>query len=168
MQGVGNVSTKQTVGHISNQRAALQPSSRTWDNSNQPANQQPFPQKQTPTVLPCASGRAGSSLAGGFVSNFTAGPQMNAVSDSLRFTQAKNASGPTKTSACVQGSSRVQPEGNTHKDQFTFKKPSSPVSTWSSKAVSKCSAAEIELKKQQAMERRRQRMQAAQNLRAPT
>ncbi|XP_076585229.1 ewing's tumor-associated antigen 1 [Chaetodon auriga] len=170
MQGAGNISTKQTVGQISIQRAALQPASRTWDNSNQPANQQPLPQKQTPTVLPCASGRAGSSLAGGFVSNFTAGAQINAVSHSLRFTQAKNASGPTKTSACVQGSSSVPPaaEGNTRKDQFTFKKPNSPVSTWSSKAVSKCSAAEIELKKQQAMERRRQRMQAAQNLRAPT
>ncbi|XP_041789607.1 ewing's tumor-associated antigen 1 isoform X2 [Chelmon rostratus] len=170
MQRVENVSTKQTVSHISNQRAALQPASRTWDNRNQPANQQPFPQKQTPATLPCASARAGSSLAGGSVSNFTAGAQMNAGPDSFRFTQAKNVSGPTKSSACVQGSSRVQSaaQGKTHKDQFTFKKPNSPVSTGGSKAVSKCSAAEIELKKQQAMERRRQRLQAAQNLRAPT
>lgn len=37
-----------------------------------------------------------------------------------------------------------------------------------SAVVGKCSAAEIELKKQQAMERRRHRLQTAQNLRAPT
>uniref|UniRef100_A0A8C7GYV3 ETAA1 activator of ATR kinase a n=1 Tax=Oncorhynchus kisutch TaxID=8019 RepID=A0A8C7GYV3_ONCKI len=37
-----------------------------------------------------------------------------------------------------------------------------------SEAAGKCSVVEIELKKQQAMERRRQRMQTAHNLRAPT
>lgn len=37
-----------------------------------------------------------------------------------------------------------------------------------SAVLGKCSAAEIELKKQQAMERRRQKLQASQNLRAPT
>ncbi|KAF1394537.1 hypothetical protein PFLUV_G00001350 [Perca fluviatilis] len=60
------------------------------------------------------------------------------------------------------------PRGNDRKDQFTFKKPSSAVSTATSEVVGKCSAAEIELKKQQAMERRRQRLLAAGNLRAPT
>ncbi|XP_058495909.1 ewing's tumor-associated antigen 1 isoform X2 [Solea solea] len=46
------------------------------------------------------------------------------------------------------------PLRNNNKEQFTFKKPSN-------KVVGKCSAAEIELKKQQAMERRQRRLQAA-------
>ncbi|XP_040891334.1 ewing's tumor-associated antigen 1 isoform X2 [Toxotes jaculatrix] len=86
-------------------------------------------------------------------------------------------SGSTNSSTCQRGSSRVQsasaappppPQGKTSKDQFTFKKPNNPVSTVTDKVRGKCSAAEIELKKQQAMERRRQRLQAAQNLRALT
>uniref|UniRef100_A0A674DWL2 ETAA1 activator of ATR kinase a n=1 Tax=Salmo trutta TaxID=8032 RepID=A0A674DWL2_SALTR len=56
--------------------------------------------------------------------------------------------------------------------QFTFKRPSgcasNPVIPVTNKAAGKCSVVEIELKKQQAMERRRQRMQTAHNLRAPT
>ncbi|XP_029595092.1 ewing's tumor-associated antigen 1 homolog isoform X2 [Salmo trutta] len=62
--------------------------------------------------------------------------------------------------------------------QFTFKRPSGcasnpviPVTNKafaSTQAAGKCSVVEIELKKQQAMERRRQRMQTAHNLRAPT
>lgn len=55
----------------------------------------------------------------------------------------------------------------TNKGQFTFKKPNQPVTLATNKAALKCSAAEIELKKQQAMERRRQRLQATQNLPAP-
>ncbi|XP_071360947.1 ewing's tumor-associated antigen 1 [Trachinotus anak] len=141
---VDHVSPKQTLtGQTSNQRAALQPSNRTWDNrSQQPANQQPFPQKQPPPV-PAGSGRP----AGGLLA---AGVQVHTVRDSLRHTQARNSG------------------GGTSKDQFTFKRPNNPVSTVTSKALGKCSAAEIELKKQQAMERRRRRLQAAQNLRAPT
>ncbi|KAG7485779.1 hypothetical protein JOB18_018261 [Solea senegalensis] len=46
------------------------------------------------------------------------------------------------------------PLRNNNKEQFIFKKPSN-------KVVGKCSAAEIELKKQQAMERRQRRLQAA-------
>lgn len=135
IQSTENVPTKQTlpVGHMSNQRAALQPDNRTWDNrTQQPANRQPFPQKQTPTAPPCASGGpAGSSLAASFVSNITAGVQTNTVRDSFRYTQAKNTSGSTNNSTCLQGSSRVQsaPQGNPRKDQFTFKKPNNPVST---------------------------------------
>ncbi|XP_008303872.1 uncharacterized protein LOC103375386, partial [Stegastes partitus] len=96
---------------LSNQRAALQPTSRTWDNPIQP------PQKHS------------------------AGP-----------------SGPSLSS--------VQSQHHVIKENFTFKRPINPVSmTTNYKA--KCSAAEIELKKQQAMDRRRQRLQA-QNLQAPT
>ncbi|TMS22741.1 Ewing's tumor-associated antigen 1-like protein [Larimichthys crocea] len=173
IQSSENVSTKPTlpVGHMSNQRATIPPASRSWDNKTQPANRQPFPPKQTPAAVPCASGRpAVGSLARGFVSNITAGGQMNAVTDSFRFTQPKNISGSTNSSTCAQVTSRFQaaPQGNTRKDQFTFKKPNSPVSMVTNKAVAKCSASEIELKKQQAMERRRQRLQAAQNPRAPT
>ncbi|XP_074485962.1 ewing's tumor-associated antigen 1 [Sebastes fasciatus] len=163
IQSAGNVSTKQTLpgGHMSNQRgsASLQPS----NSKQQPANQQHLaPKKQAPTSLPCASGRpAGSSLAGGFVSHIAAGVQ---TWDSFRYTKANNTSGSTNSSTCVQSA----PQGNPRKDQFTFKKPNSPVSTVTSKVLGKCSAAEIELKKQQAMERRRQRMQAAQNLQVPS
>lgn len=53
------------------------------------------------------------------------------------------------------------------RQEFTFKKPN-PFSAEGSRPVGKCSAAEIELKKQQAMERRRRRLQATNNLRAPT
>ncbi|KAL7405267.1 hypothetical protein ABVT39_026282 [Epinephelus coioides] len=149
IQSAENVSTKQTQ---SNQRAALQLSNRNL----QPASQQTFQfKKQTPTSLPHASGRP----AGGFGYKVAGG-----------HTHAKNTSGSTNSSTCVQRSSWVQsaPQGNSHKDQFTFKKPNNPVSTVTTTAVGKCSAAEIEMKKQQAMERRRQRLQAAQNLRAPT
>ncbi|XP_024298359.1 ewing's tumor-associated antigen 1 [Oncorhynchus tshawytscha] len=59
--------------------------------------------------------------------------------------------------------------------RFTFKRPSGctsiPVTNKafaSTQAAGKCSVVEIELKKQQAMEKRRQRMQTAHNLRAPT
>ncbi|CAK6982527.1 ewing's tumor-associated antigen 1-like [Scomber scombrus] len=60
------------------------------------------------------------------------------------------------------------PQGINSKHQFTFKKPNNPVTMATNTAFGKCSAAEIELKKQQAMEKRRQRMQAVQNLRGPT
>uniref|UniRef100_A0A3B5A8A7 Uncharacterized LOC103375386 n=1 Tax=Stegastes partitus TaxID=144197 RepID=A0A3B5A8A7_9TELE len=98
---------------LSNQRAALQPTSRTWDNPIQP------PQKHS------------------------AGP-----------------SGPS--------------QHHVIKENFTFKRPINPVSMTTNykgfrcfSSAAKCSAAEIELKKQQAMDRRRQRLQA-QNLQAPT
>ncbi|XP_078129037.1 ewing's tumor-associated antigen 1 [Sander vitreus] len=146
------------------QREALQPSNRMLP----PANQQAFPPKKqtlTPTTrLPAAPGRAAA-----------AGPSLAAVSyvtatDSFRCTQAKNTSSSTNVSACVQGGGPgpSAPPCNARKDQFTFKKPSNAVATTTSKVVGKCSAAEIELKKQQAMERRRQRLLAAGNLRAPT
>ncbi|XP_029949246.1 ewing's tumor-associated antigen 1 [Salarias fasciatus] len=50
---------------------------------------------------------------------------------------------------------------STHKDRFSFKKPNNPVSTVTNTASLRCSDAEIQMKKQQAMERRRQRLQAA-------
>lgn len=95
IQSTVSVSAKQTVGKP---RAALQPA-----NWNPPS---------------CA----GSSLAGGFVSNVAAGVRMNTATGSFR------------GSTCVQGSSRLQ--GNARKGQFTFKKPSSPVSTVTSKGKS--------------------------------
>ncbi|KAJ4919520.1 hypothetical protein JOQ06_025958 [Pogonophryne albipinna] len=146
MQNVPKASTKRPLptGPVSNQRASLQP-----------YNQQTFiPKKPTPTNVSFASGRAaGSSLAAGFVCNV--GAQMT---NSFRSTQVKNSSGSTNSS--------MQSGGN-HREKFTFKKPNNSVSTVTSNDVGKCSAAEIALKKQQAMEKRRQRLQA-QNLRAPT
>uniref|UniRef100_UPI0037E8F53D ewing's tumor-associated antigen 1 n=1 Tax=Semicossyphus pulcher TaxID=241346 RepID=UPI0037E8F53D len=156
-------STEKKILPMSTQRAALQPATRTWDNRTQ---QKPFPhQPQTQTG---PSRAAGTSYSGGFVPNVAAGAQKK--TDSFRYTQEKNTSGSMNSSARLQASSRVQsaPQGNAHTDQFTFKRPNNPVSTVSDKALGKCSAAEIELKKQQAMERRRQRLQATQNLRAPT
>ncbi|XP_042371381.1 uncharacterized protein LOC121965292, partial [Plectropomus leopardus] len=154
IQSAVNVPAKQT-----NQRAALQPSN---GHQQQTANQEAFlPKKHTQT--PCAPGRP----AGGLISSVPAGVR---GTDSFTYAQVKNTSGSTNSWTCAQGSSRVQtsPQTKPHKGQFTFKKPNNPVSTATAKVVGKCSAAEIELKKQQAMERRRQRLQAAQNLRAPT
>ncbi|XP_031732530.1 ewing's tumor-associated antigen 1 [Anarrhichthys ocellatus] len=167
LHGAENLSAKQTPpgSHMSNQRA----SSPLANRNRLPAGRQTFdPKKQTPASLPCASGRpAGSSLTGSSVSNIAAGVQMT---DSFRYTQTKNPSASTNGSTWTRGSSRVQsaPRGNPGKDQFTFRKPDKPVSTVTSKVVGSCSAAEIEQKKQQAMERRRQRLQAAQHHRAPT
>ncbi|XP_041640471.1 ewing's tumor-associated antigen 1-like [Cheilinus undulatus] len=165
IQSAKNVSTKHNPS-MSTQKAPLQPSTRTWDNrTQQPTNHKPFPPKQTPQTFP---GAPGSSYSGGFVSNVAAGAQMK--TDSFRYTQTKTSSGSVNSSVSLQGSSRIQsaPHGSIRKEQFTFKKPSNPVSTVTNNASGKCSAAEIELKKQQAMERRRQRLQATQNLRAPT
>ncbi|XP_029295001.1 ewing's tumor-associated antigen 1 [Cottoperca gobio] len=161
VQSGENVATVQTLpgGHMSKQRASLQPSNR----NPQPASRQPFaPQNKAAASLPCASGRpAGSSWPGGFVSNIAAGVQKT---DSFRYTQAKNISGSTNGSACVHSA----PQGTPRQHQFTFKKPNNPVCTGTNNVLGKCSAAEIEQKKQQAMEKRRQRLQATQNLRAPT
>ncbi|XP_067441736.1 ewing's tumor-associated antigen 1 [Thunnus thynnus] len=177
IQRAENVSTKQT-----HQRPVLQPSNRNQQTPNQqPASGrggafvQPLSQKQS--ALTCGSGRP----AGSFASGVPAGARVDTAKDSIRFTQSKSASGTTNSSTCLQASSRVQsaaaapppppppPQGNSGKHQFTFKKPNNPVSTVTNTAAfGKCSAAEIELKKQQAMERRRQRLQAVQNLQAPT
>ncbi|XP_068582646.1 ewing's tumor-associated antigen 1 [Cebidichthys violaceus] len=149
LHGAENVSAMRTPpgGHMSNQRASSPLSNRN----------------QLPTgLLPRASGRpAGGSLT------VAAGLRMT---DSFRYTQAENTSGSAIGPTWTQGSSRVQsaPRGNPGKDQFTFRKPNKPVSTVTGTVVAPCSAAEIEQKKQQAMERRRQRLQAAQNLRAAT
>ncbi|GLD67703.1 ewing's tumor-associated antigen 1-like isoform X2 [Lates japonicus] len=62
----------------------------------------------------------------------------------------------------------LQPSNRTWDDrnqQPANQKPLTPRAAPGGSAVGKCSAAEIELKKQQAMERRRRRLQAAQNLR---
>uniref|UniRef100_A0A8P4K5E0 ETAA1 activator of ATR kinase a n=1 Tax=Dicentrarchus labrax TaxID=13489 RepID=A0A8P4K5E0_DICLA len=132
IQNTENVkTTNQTLPVGQNQRAALQPASRTWDNRNQSANQQPVPQKQTVSEVFCFMGTS---------------------------TRARTYS----------------------YDLYLYYKPPPTVCICYisillvcffcalSAVSSKCSAAEIELKKQQAMERRRQRLQAAQNLRAPT
>lgn len=149
IQNMDNMPIKQTLPdvQVSKQRAALQPSHRTWDNrTQQPAPgrggafTQPFPQKQTSTTVPCASrGPAGGLLAGGSAS-VSAGIQMNTVKDSFRYRQTKTGSGSTNNSTCLQGSSRVQsaaaaPRSAT-KDPFTFKKPNNPVSTVTNKGKS--------------------------------
>ncbi|XP_034446690.1 ewing's tumor-associated antigen 1 [Hippoglossus hippoglossus] len=158
IQSSDNMSAKQTplIRQTSNRRAALQPSNRTWDNrSPQLANQQPLLQKQT-----------GRTLAAVSSSNVTAGVQVNVVKDSFRCTSgSSNLS--TAASSRVQ-SAAAAPLRNANKEQFTFKKPNNPVSTETDEVVGKCSAAEIELKKLRAMEKRRQRLKAAQNLGAPT
>lgn len=122
-RGAENICIKPPVGQTSNQRPALQPSCRAWDNTRQkPANQlpasghggalvQPVSQRQTPTTLTWASGRP----AGNF----------------------ENSSGATNKSTCLQGSNRMQsttaalqpPPGKPSKDQFTFKRPNNLVST---------------------------------------
>ncbi|KAI4787697.1 hypothetical protein KUCAC02_036304, partial [Chaenocephalus aceratus] len=113
IQNVPKASTKRPLpaGPVSNQRASLQPHNR----------QTFIPKKPTPTDVSFASGRAaGSSLAAGFVSNVGA-----QVANSFRSTQVKNSSGSTNGS--------MQSGGN-HREKFTFKKPSNPVSPVTSNA----------------------------------
>ncbi|XP_030016743.1 ewing's tumor-associated antigen 1 [Sphaeramia orbicularis] len=144
IQNADNIPTKQTP-------AVCQRPAKTWDNwSQQPANQQQrFPLKQTPGQP------AGGPLAPPpHTSNTAAGVHMARAKDPFR-----------NSSNGLSGGSGIQ---SAAKDQFTFKKPNHPVSTGSNKVAGKCSAAEIELKKQQAMERRRQRLQATHNVQAPT
>uniref|UniRef100_A0A3Q3MIH9 ETAA1 activator of ATR kinase a n=1 Tax=Mastacembelus armatus TaxID=205130 RepID=A0A3Q3MIH9_9TELE len=153
IQSVDNMRVKQS--QVSNQRAALQPSRRAGTVS------WPIPQKQTSTAVSCASGRPAETSSAGSAPN---------VKDSFRQTPC--------TARVQLAAAAPQP---TNRGQFTFKKPNilastaatpvlepSPPSSSCCTAVAKCSAAEIELKKQQAMERRRQRLQAAQNLPTPT
>lgn len=151
------------IGQIPSQSAALRLTGRTGqdDRIRQPA-----------APPPTGTGRAaGSSLASGSASSVTV-----KVNETLRFTGKKMASGFTVELACLQESSRVQgvaapqraPQQHATKDQFTFKRPTDPVSMATNNVRGKCSAAEIKRKKQQAMERRRQRLQAAQNLRDVT
>ncbi|XP_071383374.1 ewing's tumor-associated antigen 1, partial [Centroberyx affinis] len=157
---------------------------------------QSFPKKPTPTSLPSGSSRpAGNSFAGTYGSNCTASLQSDTGKDSYRYMQAKNTSR-TNGSTYLQRSgnqSAAAPPPVNHQSQFTFKRPNNPLATVTNKgnltngtfsqkpaaapfppacvstaAGGKCSAAEIELKKQQAMERRRQRMRTDLNLRPPT
>uniref|UniRef100_A0A3B4VLH2 ETAA1 activator of ATR kinase a n=1 Tax=Seriola dumerili TaxID=41447 RepID=A0A3B4VLH2_SERDU len=128
IQSGDHVSTKQTppTGQTSNQRAALQPSNRAWDNrSRQPANQKPFHQKQ-PTTLPGGSGRPRPD---------------NPVST---VTSKGKSTNTLRPSAAEKEILRLHTTPSSRQHEH------------------------IELKKQQAMERRRQRLQATQNLRAPT
>ncbi|XP_035770588.1 ewing's tumor-associated antigen 1 [Neolamprologus brichardi] len=150
------------IGQIPNQSAALRPTGRTGRDDR-------IWQPEAPP--PAGTGEAaGSSLAGGSASSVTV-----KVNDTLRFTGRKMASGSTVESS-LQESRRAQwtaalqraPQQHAIKDQFAFKRPTDPLSTATDDGRGKCSPAEIERKKQQAMARRRQRLQAAQNLRGVT
>uniref|UniRef100_A0A8D3BHP9 Uncharacterized protein n=1 Tax=Scophthalmus maximus TaxID=52904 RepID=A0A8D3BHP9_SCOMX len=137
-----DTSSKQTPP--SNQNAALQL-----------ANQQPVLHKQTPAARP--GGQAG----------VTAGPQVDMTRDSFRFTQTKSSSGSTCSRA---EETSPLPVSSARLDMSVGGARVSPASSHllPVSCAARCSAAEIELKKQQAMERRRRRLQASQNLRAPT
>lgn len=120
IQSAYNVSVKQTLPDV--QRAALQPSSRTWDNRTQHPGPggptQPLLHKQTAATLPGASGRpAGSSLAR---------PASVTVKDSFRFRQT--ASGPSSGLQSPAAEPRPASRG-----QFIFKKPNKPVPTGKSR-----------------------------------
>ncbi|XP_054865543.1 ewing's tumor-associated antigen 1 [Amphiprion ocellaris] len=160
---------------LSNQRAALQWTRRTWDDPIQP------PQKHSagPTgpagVLLAAAGPAGISLAArgaagvSLAARGTAGVSLAAAGPAG---VSLAAAGPAGVSLAAAGPAGVSlaaghmPVSSLTKEHFMFKRPSNSVSMMTANKA-KCSAAEIELKKQQAMERRRQRLQA-QNRREPT
>ncbi|XP_035993616.1 ewing's tumor-associated antigen 1 [Fundulus heteroclitus] len=124
---------------LSSQRAVLQPTHRTWENR----------------VPPTA---AGSSLAAGV------GAQ---VKQPMRFQHpqpAADAAFRTSQTRTTGSEPSAEPSAEprpTKARLFTFKKPVSLVTMET--GTGKCSAAEIELKKQQALERRRQRLQTVEN-----
>ncbi|XP_029381618.1 ewing's tumor-associated antigen 1 [Echeneis naucrates] len=106
----------------------------------QPANQLPSHHRQPPLTVPAAS----------------------APTSSGSWRQQGGGSSQLYTAAPLPTG------GHAGQDRFAFQRANHQVSMETSKALGKCSAAEIELKKQQAMERRRQRLKVAQNVRAPT
>ncbi|XP_034044791.1 ewing's tumor-associated antigen 1 [Thalassophryne amazonica] len=179
IQSVDNSSTTCTVGPTCHQRLVLQPSNWNYQAqgrlfqpaSQPPASMQPFPKTQTSGSLYTGSCRP--AAASSYPSNIITNLLMN---------QAKNPPGCTNTKVITQTTNSLThltsrsrsaaPTSPGHSgkcpSRFTFKKPHTTDSTATSKAGVKCSVAEIELKKQQAMERRHQRLQATQNLRGPT
>ncbi|XP_056135781.1 ewing's tumor-associated antigen 1 [Lampris incognitus] len=177
-----------SVSCTQNERPVLVASQRVWDNTNKEtkgrqlqtiltdpqsaagrggACTQSFSKNVTAISLVSGpSGQTRNSFAGNASSNHTVRIQSNPGKESNRYVQASSSSR-TNSSACPSGRG-LQSSGNSVKSQSTFKRPTGSVITMTNKAPGKCSAAEIEQKRQQAIERRRQRMQLSQNMRAPT
>uniref|UniRef100_A0A8C3G0E3 ETAA1 activator of ATR kinase n=1 Tax=Cyclopterus lumpus TaxID=8103 RepID=A0A8C3G0E3_CYCLU len=152
LQSAENVSAGRAPpgGRASQPRASPPPSS-----NRQPDDRQPFdPKKQTAASLACAAGRpAGGSWTGGSVA---AGQKtLRGPRAAPRGRRAKTSSpSRSQTTRFLRRPATVRAE----RAPDLLKPP----------VFCKCSAAEIEQKKQLAMERRRRRLQDAQNLRAPT
>ncbi|XP_061588966.1 ewing's tumor-associated antigen 1 [Cololabis saira] len=95
--------------------------------------------------------------------------EVKSTQQRFRFTQKPGSGGALRTQINdSQPAVASSPQQRTVTKNFSFKKPSYPIPMETNDAAGKCSAAEIQLKKQQAMERRRQRLQADQNLRGHT
>ncbi|XP_069578153.1 ewing's tumor-associated antigen 1 isoform X1 [Brachyistius frenatus] len=143
MQGGNHLSTKQAAPPA--RVSSWQPTTRTRDLRFQ---------QQQQAAAPRGSGAPGGlSLVG----------QVNAAKEPFKFTQTKSVA--SVRSTCQQEGSEPRPtQQRANRAGFSFKRPQHPVSTVTSTVGEKCSSAQIELKKQQAMEKRRRRLQDVQNL----
>ncbi|XP_046899765.1 ewing's tumor-associated antigen 1 isoform X2 [Hypomesus transpacificus] len=146
---------------------------------NRVSSQEPFP-----AVSGCKKQR-GNDFVVKSTSNSTFMLQNHGGTEPYRCTKSTYLTGSTTNRQWLGNETRTvsaaRLNASENSGQFTFKKPSGCVSssvtssTTNTKVIlgiqpekdEKCSVAEIEQKKQQAIARRRQRMQAAQNLSAP-
>ncbi|XP_053195004.1 ewing's tumor-associated antigen 1-like [Scomber japonicus] len=158
IQRVENQRTQNQIQRAENQNQRTQNPIQRTENQIQRTVNVPTKQTQHRTALqpsnqqhPAAAGRGGA-----YVQPLTCGGGPG------------RSAGSSMNQSAAAATQLPPPPATNSKHQFTFKKPNKPVTVATNTAFGKCSAAEIELKKQQAMEKRRQRMQAAQNLRGPT
>ncbi|XP_054635990.1 ewing's tumor-associated antigen 1 isoform X2 [Dunckerocampus dactyliophorus] len=129
----------------SSHRDPLKPTSRIWEPQNQKASNH----------VPGICGSTPPATANGQVKDYSGSSQ--ATSSSML----------SQVITMTTASALTLPRHGGPAHQFSFKRPSNPVSMVTNKVAAECSAAEIELKKQQALERRRRRLQEVRDLKEP-
>ncbi|XP_056327407.1 ewing's tumor-associated antigen 1 homolog [Danio aesculapii] len=163
---------QQKLAHESKSSASKAPS------SSNTIGQQQEPTKSTRVFarsnsVPCTSNSSGFKLGYSVLPTSESSSSGSGNQSAQYYGHAQNKSDLAhKTVVRAMGSSETG--GNTSKSHYTFKRHLSDSMTLSNKvfisshATPKCSAAEIERKKQEAIARRRLRMQASQKHGAPT